>query len=167
MNSREICVSLHAAPQGFPILIQPHIPDRSGLPSAVRGAGAARLGVPSDFFGTSFVGYPSHWPCKAGVMASAKSTAVESTLVGPGTIRNCTVMSTPESENANPASLAAGALTPQSSVRRSPASTPNLYRLTGIKLNPVFAGYANAAPVGTVLSAFSAGAITGPAPNCS
>src|SRR5579871_1980351 len=54
-NSREICVSVHWAPHGGPILIHPHIPERSGLPSPVRGVGAERLGVPSAFFGTSFV----------------------------------------------------------------------------------------------------------------
>src|SRR6266850_41375 len=37
------------------------MPDRSGLPSAVRGAGATRLGVPSARRGVPGVGYLSHW----------------------------------------------------------------------------------------------------------
>src|SRR6267154_2286383 len=37
------------------------IPDRSGVPSAVLGAGAARLGLPSGVLGTRAVGYGGHW----------------------------------------------------------------------------------------------------------
>src|SRR5688572_21405380 len=36
------------------------IPDRSGLPSAVRGAGAERFGLPSGPFGTFGVGCNGH-----------------------------------------------------------------------------------------------------------
>ena len=35
---------------------QPHMPDKSGFPSAVRGAGADRLGLPSGVRGTPGVG---------------------------------------------------------------------------------------------------------------
>src|SRR5690348_9217642 len=52
INSREICVSVHWAPHHSPMLIHPYIPEKSGLPSAVRGAGAARLGLPSAVRGT-------------------------------------------------------------------------------------------------------------------
>src|SRR5713226_9901542 len=37
------------------------IPERSGLPSAVLGAGAARSGVPAGVLGTPAVGYRGHW----------------------------------------------------------------------------------------------------------
>src|SRR5881396_788412 len=45
------------------------IPDKSGLPSAVRGAGAARLGLPSALRGVPGVGYFSH--CAVSGVASA------------------------------------------------------------------------------------------------
>src|SRR5215510_2582171 len=38
-----------------------HIPEKSGLPSLVRGVGADRLGFPSGVRGTPAVGYFSHW----------------------------------------------------------------------------------------------------------
>src|SRR5438128_777983 len=60
MNSREIWRSLQCAPQ-FARVSQPHMPLRSGLPSAVRGAGADRFGLPSAVRGTPGVGYSSHW----------------------------------------------------------------------------------------------------------
>src|SRR5579871_5168787 len=37
-------------------------PERSGFPSAVRGAGAARLGFPSAVRGRPGVRWFSHWP---------------------------------------------------------------------------------------------------------
>src|SRR5438105_947815 len=37
-----------------------HMPDRSGLPSAVLGAGAPRFGCPLGILGTPAVGYFSH-----------------------------------------------------------------------------------------------------------
>src|SRR5947199_1180783 len=37
------------------------MPERSGLPSAVGGAGALRSGLPSAVRGTPAVGYFSHW----------------------------------------------------------------------------------------------------------
>ena len=55
MNSREIWKSLQWAPQ-FARICQPHIPLRSGFPSAVRGAGADMLGLPSGVRGTPRVG---------------------------------------------------------------------------------------------------------------
>src|SRR5579883_2470991 len=55
INSREIWVSLHLAPQ-LARVTHPHIPEKSGFPSAVRGAGAARLGFPSGVRGTPAVG---------------------------------------------------------------------------------------------------------------
>src|SRR5436189_4725984 len=60
MNSREIWRSLQCAPQ-FARVSQPHMPLRSGLPSAVRGTGADRFGLPSAVRGTPGVGYSSHW----------------------------------------------------------------------------------------------------------
>src|SRR5580698_9354830 len=76
MNSREIWVSPHCAPQGGPMFTHPHMPDRSGFPSAVRGAGAARLGFPSAVCGTFGVAYPSHWAeSTAGVTAKIIAAA--------------------------------------------------------------------------------------------
>src|SRR5712691_7903870 len=60
MNSREIWRSLQCAPQ-FARVSQPHMPLRSGLPSAVSGAGADRFGVSSSLRGTPGVVYSSHW----------------------------------------------------------------------------------------------------------
>src|SRR5438067_3132991 len=60
MNSREIWRSLQCAPQ-FARVSQPHMPLRSALPSAVRGAGADRFGLPSAVRGTPGVGCSSHW----------------------------------------------------------------------------------------------------------
>ena len=55
MNSRGIWKSLQWAPH-FAGVSQPHMPLRSGLPSAVRGAGADMLGLPSGVRGTPGVG---------------------------------------------------------------------------------------------------------------
>src|SRR5215471_11049699 len=59
------------------------MPDKSGLPSTVRGAGADRLGRPSDVFGTPAVGYVSH--CAETVRGTETATrsadAVANTLV--------------------------------------------------------------------------------------
>src|SRR5207247_10100115 len=46
------------------------IPDKSGLPSAVRGAGAARLGLPSALRGVPGVGYFSHCAVSCGASAA-------------------------------------------------------------------------------------------------
>src|SRR4030095_17253477 len=48
------CSTLSACRRGA------QIPERSGLPSAARGAGAARFGVPSGRCGTPAVGYLIH-----------------------------------------------------------------------------------------------------------
>src|SRR5712691_3613137 len=40
------------------------VPERSGLPSAARGAGAERLGWPLGVLGTLGVGYFNHWAPK-------------------------------------------------------------------------------------------------------
>ena len=45
------------------------MPDRSGLPSGVRGAGPSRTGLPS-FRGTSGVGYDGHWAPSDGATAT-------------------------------------------------------------------------------------------------
>src|SRR5262245_31968531 len=71
MNSREICKSLQCAPQ-FARVSQPHIPLRSGLPLAVRGASAVRSGLPSGVRGTPGVGYSSH--CADAATGSAAIT---------------------------------------------------------------------------------------------
>src|SRR4029434_164049 len=49
------CSTLSACRRGA------QIPERSGLPSAARGAGAARFGVPSGRGGTPAVGYLIHF----------------------------------------------------------------------------------------------------------
>src|SRR5580658_11281138 len=59
MNSAGICVSLHFAPQ-LARVTHPYMPVKSGCPSAVRGAGAAILGLPSGPLGTPAVGYPRY-----------------------------------------------------------------------------------------------------------
>src|ERR1041385_268443 len=59
MNSLGICVSLHFAPQ-LARVTHPYMPVKSGCPSAVRGAGAAILGLPSGPLGTPAVGYPRY-----------------------------------------------------------------------------------------------------------
>src|SRR5919197_6261059 len=54
------------------------IPEKSGLPSAVRGAGADRSTIPSAFRGTPAVGYFNHWAAlgvEADVSPNAKMTA--------------------------------------------------------------------------------------------
>src|SRR5580658_5352502 len=81
MNSREICVSPHCAPQGGPMFTHPHIPDRSGFPSAVRGAGAARLGFPSAVCGTLGVAYPSHWAESTAGVTAKMITAAQPILI--------------------------------------------------------------------------------------
>jgi hypothetical protein len=42
------------------------MPEKSGTPSAVRGAGAVRLGRPSALRGAPFVGYDGHCATSAG-----------------------------------------------------------------------------------------------------
>src|SRR6187431_2709550 len=63
------------------------MPDKSTLPSAVRGAGPARSGFPS-FRGTSGVGYDGHWAANDAENASATAAATA--------VREYTVMRPPE-----------------------------------------------------------------------
>src|SRR5205814_8840240 len=51
-----------------------HIPEKSGLPSAVLGAGASRFGVPLVLRGTPALGYFSH--CATTDVAIAQHSAV-------------------------------------------------------------------------------------------
>src|SRR6266853_2920145 len=53
------------------------MPDKSGLPSAVRGAGASRFGSPAAVFGTHAVGYFTH--CAPTGKAVATSSAITMT----------------------------------------------------------------------------------------
>src|SRR5579862_7883487 len=57
-----------------------HIPDRSGLPSAVLGTGPARSGFPSAVFGTSAVACAGHCAMSAG------DTGVRSIAAAPITV---------------------------------------------------------------------------------
>src|SRR5688572_31038394 len=41
------------------------MPEKSGLPSGSRGVGAIKSGFPSAVFGTSAVGWRTHWPTTA------------------------------------------------------------------------------------------------------
>src|SRR5437867_7629167 len=72
MNSREIWKSLQCAPQ-FARVSQPHMPLKSGFPSAVRGVGAVMSGLPSAVRGTPGVGYSSHWAEAAAGSAITKA----------------------------------------------------------------------------------------------
>src|SRR4051812_26751278 len=51
-------------------------PDKSGLPSGVRGAGAARFGFPSAVFGRPAVGYFRYWAATVPDQPSAALTAI-------------------------------------------------------------------------------------------
>src|SRR6516165_7953463 len=59
-NSCPTCMSAQPPGGQGRLCSMSHIPERSGLPSAVRGAGALRSGRPSDVLGTPAVGYFSH-----------------------------------------------------------------------------------------------------------
>jgi hypothetical protein len=52
-----------------------HSPERSGLPSAVRGAGAFMSGSPAAFFGTFGAGYRAHCAGKDGAIARVSETS--------------------------------------------------------------------------------------------
>src|SRR5713226_903059 len=56
---------------GFPVT---QIPEKSGLPSGVRGAGADGSTLPSAFRGTPAVGYFNHWALSADVHVSTNAT---------------------------------------------------------------------------------------------
>src|SRR6185369_2323754 len=52
-----------------------HRPEKSGLPSGARGAGAARLAFPSAVRGMFFVGYRSHWATTLDELRMTATTA--------------------------------------------------------------------------------------------
>src|SRR5438128_11421681 len=54
-----------------------HRPDRSGLPSAVRGAGAVRFGLPSAVRGMPGVGRSTHCAARGVTEAAKMITAVK------------------------------------------------------------------------------------------
>src|SRR5215510_14390607 len=54
-----------------------HRPDRSGLPSAVRGVGAVRFGLPSAVRGMPGVGWLTHWAARGVTKAVKIITAVK------------------------------------------------------------------------------------------
>src|SRR5882762_9491026 len=78
-------------------------PVRSGLPSAVRGAGAAMLGVPSGRRGVPGVGYLSH--CAAAVVErsdakSARAAALDGPIDLMGLLPGPAIISTQMSKEA-------------------------------------------------------------------
>ena len=72
------------------------MPEKSTLPSAVRGAGPSRTGLPSAVRGTPGVGYAGHWAATVADMAASIAitivltfqpptrTSLEDTLLGAG-----------------------------------------------------------------------------------
>ena len=64
INSREIWVSLHFAPQ-LALVSHPYIPEKSGFPSVSRGAGAVMSTTPSALRGAPAVGYCTHWAIRS------------------------------------------------------------------------------------------------------
>src|SRR5438093_752716 len=56
-----------------------HRPERSGLPSGVRGAGAVRFGLPSGVRGMPAVGYFSHCAGSGGVISQIANAAMINT----------------------------------------------------------------------------------------
>src|SRR4029434_8739234 len=67
----------NGSPPGTPVPAPPaliiQIPDKSAFPSAVRGAGAVRLGLPSAPFGTP-TGWSGHCATKGEVNAVTNAT---------------------------------------------------------------------------------------------
>src|SRR5439155_1013431 len=59
-NSCPTCMSAQPSGGHGRLCSMSQIPERSGLPSGVRGAGAVRFGFPSGIRGTPAVGYFSH-----------------------------------------------------------------------------------------------------------
>src|SRR6476619_3105268 len=57
------------------------VPERSGLPSAVRGVGAERSSLPSAVRGTPAVGYFSHWAPKGTASGAEIATAKTATTL--------------------------------------------------------------------------------------
>ena len=61
-----------------------HTPEKSGLPSAVRGVRAWRFGLPSRVFGTPAVGWRIHW---ASIDDEANNRAMIATVAIPARLR--------------------------------------------------------------------------------
>ncbi len=57
-----------------------HRPERSGLPSGARGAGAARFGLPSGVRGIPGVGCVNHWAA-TGVANASIATAIREAFI--------------------------------------------------------------------------------------
>ncbi len=64
------------------------MPERSGLPSAARGAGAARFGLPSGSRGTPGVGYLSHCADTGTARLATTATAAHTCEVFIGSSRD-------------------------------------------------------------------------------
>src|SRR6267143_4569598 len=77
-------VQLSAAPVGLHgrVFSASHIPERSGFPSAVLGAGAPRFGVPAGVLGIPAVGYFIHCAASGAQIAIAtlKTTNTTTTM---------------------------------------------------------------------------------------
>jgi hypothetical protein len=67
--------SVSGSTPGISLVRVRHRPERSGLPSAARGAGAVRLGLPSLPFGTPCVGWLIHCAEAGAHVASSNRTA--------------------------------------------------------------------------------------------
>src|SRR5580658_5234875 len=81
VNSLESGRSAHPLGGHPPVFSISHIPEKSGLPSAVLGVGASRFGNPPGVLGTPAVGYWIHWlDTSAG---SAKKIAADAFMDRP------------------------------------------------------------------------------------
>src|SRR5437867_12156305 len=56
-------------------------PERSGLPSTVRGTGAVKLGLPSGVRGIPGVGWFNHWPASGALNATVTMAIREAFIV--------------------------------------------------------------------------------------
>jgi hypothetical protein len=72
VNSRELGMSGQSSHMSFSAS---QIPEKSGLPSGVRGVDAPRFGTPLGVLGTPAVGYLIHW--LASGVASAAAIGIE------------------------------------------------------------------------------------------
>src|SRR5665213_3809845 len=71
-NSCGIHMSVHPSGGQGRLCKTSQMPERSGLPSRVRRAGAERFGLPSGVRGIPAVGYCTHWACEfTAAMAAA------------------------------------------------------------------------------------------------
>src|SRR6266852_2670604 len=66
------------------------IPDKSTFPSLLRGAGAARFGLPSAVLGTSGVGYVSHCADARGSIKATPSAPARRTTLNLANVCMCT-----------------------------------------------------------------------------